>query len=47
MDTTAPTGIPFRSLICALAACVLTVILLAGISQAPEQAAQHAVLLQA
>ena len=36
-----------RNLICALAACILTVVLLGGISQAPAQAAQRAVWLQA
>ena len=36
-----------RNAICALAACVLTVVLLNGISHAPVQAAQRAVLQQA
>jgi hypothetical protein len=48
MNTMAPFKIPVRSLVCALAACLLTVVLLAGISQGPaEQAAQRTVLLQA
>jgi hypothetical protein len=38
--------IPARNLICALAACILTVLLLGEISQASVQAAQHALLLQ-
>jgi hypothetical protein len=36
-----------RNLICALAACILTVVLLGGITHAPTQAAQQARLLQA
>ena len=36
-----------RTLICALAACILTVVLLGGISHAPTQAAQQALSLQA
>ena len=36
-----------RTLICALAACLLTVVLLSGITRAPTQAAQQARLLQA
>ena len=36
-----------RNLICALGACILTVVMLGGISQAPTQAAQRAMLLQA
>jgi hypothetical protein len=36
-----------RNLICALAACILTVVLLGGITHSPTQAAQRATLLQA
>ena len=36
-----------RNLICALAACLLTVVLLGAISHAPVQAAQRAMLQQA
>ena len=36
-----------RKLICAAAACLLTVLLLGEFSNAAVQAAQHAVLLQA
>jgi hypothetical protein len=36
-----------RNLICALAACILTVVMLGGIGHAPAQAAQRAMLLQA
>lgn len=36
-----------RNLICALAACLLTVVLLGGISHAPVQAAQRALVQQA
>ena len=36
-----------RNLICALAACILTVVLLDGITHSPAQAAQQARLLQA
>ena len=35
-----------RTLICALVACLMTVVLLDGISHSPAQAAQRAVLLQ-
>jgi hypothetical protein len=36
-----------RALICAMVACLLTVVLLNGISQSPAQAAQRAELLRA
>jgi hypothetical protein len=47
MNTTTPYKIHGRNLICALAACLLTVVLLGGISQVPVQAAQRASLQQA
>lgn len=47
MHTTTTYRIHGRILICALAACVLTIVLLGGISQSPVQAAQRALLLQA
>ena len=47
MNVTTPHTIHDRTFICALAACVLTVLLSGGISQVPVQAAPHAVLLQA
>jgi hypothetical protein len=47
MNTMTPYISHGRNLICALAACLLTVVLLGGISQAPVQAAQRAVLQQA
>jgi hypothetical protein len=36
-----------RNLICAMAACLLTVVMLGGIGHVPAQAAQRAMLLQA
>jgi hypothetical protein len=47
MNSAITRKIPVRNFICALAACVLTVVLLGGISQGSEQAAQRAVLQQA
>jgi hypothetical protein len=47
MNATTTYKIHGRNLICALAACILTVVLLSGISQASVQAAQRAVLQQA
>jgi hypothetical protein len=46
MNTTTAYTLPARRLICALAACVLTVVFLGEISQASVQAAQHALRLQ-
>jgi hypothetical protein len=47
MNTATVYSIPVHKLIGALAACVLTVVLLGEISQVSVQAAQRAVLLQA
>ena len=47
MYTTTTYTFPARKLICALAACVLTVVFVGEISQASVQAAQHTLLLQA
>jgi hypothetical protein len=47
MHTTTTFKIHGRYLICALAACLLTVVLMGGISQVSVQAAQRAVLQQA
>ena len=47
MNTVAVLRTPARNLICAVAACLLTVILMGEIGQAPVQAAQRAALLQA
>ena len=47
MNTTTAYTIPGRNVICALAACILTVVLLGEINQASVQAAQHALLQQA
>jgi hypothetical protein len=47
MNTMTLFKIQGRYLICALAACLLTVVLMGGIGHATVQAAQRAVLLQA
>ena len=47
MNATTTYKIHGRNLICALASCVLTVVLLGVISQVSMQFAQRAVLLQA